>query len=750
MIPILPNQGAVILLGLLFGAAVGVNFIGAESYLLSVAQPVFAVYSTALAGAGYWFFLSYLNIRKLKFAGFSLLAGGLYVIALLALTSQLVQPVPRGLAWFFLAVFGHRFFRWIVAQLILKHLDPARAQAHLSYLVATYEAGMLGALLALKVGGASLTPNQAIYVTSILSAAGLYLVAQQFMPARNLEIHFSRRAVSPLRVDSAAFRPLLSTFAWLAFCFGAFKISEEHLIRTVLKADLGSYEAIRDVVTNYRIVGNFAIIAIGLVLARLIRRKHLSPIAVLQGKLALVGVAMAACLALRSLPGFAVLEVARWVGENCLWFLSSQMIVSSLVDDYRSRMAWRQNFFFFIIAALPLLPLLAATQSLSPASLRVFLIALIALTIVVAMLLLARFRKQFSAALYAFVSSGHKAAGVLATNMISFVRPKNYETEMTRILALSPKKLLRKNIILSLGYSSELRSLDTVIREFETDQEEIQIAVLEALRISQRYKAVQFLVKVTRADVRPRTIRVRINATRALAAMYGKHSIPFLLHGLDDPDQRIVANTLETLSEFRDPDLIPYFELYLESPVARVRTNALMGLARFRKTRGVYRTRIAQILDGSDPTLLASTLYVLGAIRDRHFTPRLHQILESPMSRNESVRRCLAWALIQMDDPRGPRLFSGLFERQDDSFMHFFSQLPVTKRMDLVTHVVRTHAGEEDLLRHFEQALHSGTFDFHEELDYFYLLRGRVETGETPTATPGYPDPAPHRRQTRT
>jgi HEAT repeat protein len=730
----LANPVAVIVLSVLFGAAVGVNFIGAESYLLSVAPPVYAVYAAALAGVAFWFFLSYLNLRHLKFAVFSLIAAAAYAATLLALTSPSIPPLARGAVWFCLAVFAHRFFRWLVAQLVLKHLDPARSQTHLSYLVATYEAGMLGALLAIKAGGAELTPNQAIYVTCAFCAAGLLLVGVQFCPERNFEIHFNRRAVDPPRIDERMFSAVLRAFGFMAFCMGAFKMSEEYLVRAVLKDELGSYEAIRDVVTNYRIAGNALIIASGLAIGALIRRKHLSPVVVLRVMLGATALVAAGAAVSRSLGGFVALEVARWVGENCLWFISSQMVISSFVDDYRGRAGRRQAFFFFVVPLAPLLVLFTAVQGLETARLRVLLLGLAGLSLAGAAVALSRFRRPLAEALYAFVESGHKAAGVLAVNLLSYLRPKNYEVELERLLARSPKKLLRKNIILSLGYSDELATLDTIIREFESDQEEIQIAVLDALRISQRHKAAQFLTRVTRADVRPKTIRVRINAAHALAAMYGKRSIPVLLQGLEDPDERIVANTLETLAEFRDRGLIPCFERFVGSPVARVRANALMGLARFARTRSAYRERIAEILNGSDRRMLASILYAIGWIRDRAFRAELRAILQSPALRDESVDRCLAWALIQTRDPAGAELFTDLLTRPAEPFMHFFSQLRRETRMDLVRHAVVTRGRDPRVLEHLEQALHSKVFDFHEELDYFYLLRNRLGLDARPAA----------------
>ena len=51
-----------------------------------------------------------------------------------------------------------------------------------------------------------------------------------------------------------------------------------------------------------------------------------------------------------------------------------------------------------------------------------------------------------------------------------------------------------------------------------------------------------------------------MNAAKMIAALYGRRAIPFLLNGLTDEDERIVANTLEVLSVFKDPSLDSIFQ----------------------------------------------------------------------------------------------------------------------------------------------------------------------------------------------
>jgi len=116
---------------------------------------------------------------------------------------------------------------------------------------------------------------------------------------------------------------------------------------------------------------------------------------------------------------------------------------------------------------------------------------------------------------------------------------------MQSLLEHEPGRFLRKTVIVGLGYSRSDSALNTVIREFRSEREEIQLAVLEALQAFRDYRAIQFLVRVTGAQEASRSLQVRMNAGRVIAGLYGKKAIPFLLNGLEDSEPRIVANVVK-------------------------------------------------------------------------------------------------------------------------------------------------------------------------------------------------------------
>src|SRR4029434_1166856 len=130
--------------------------------------------------------------------------------------------------------------------------------------------------------------------------------------------------------------------------------------------------------------------------------------------------------------------------------------------------------------------------------------------------------------------------------------------------------------------------------------------------MSRSIKASCFMLKILLEKAQPKTQRVRMNAMAAIAGLFGKKAVPFLLAGLEDEDPRIVANALEVLSHFRDEELKQQFLEFADSQVARIHDNALIGLSRYPDTRRVFEARIRDSFQKADVALVASLLYVIG------------------------------------------------------------------------------------------------------------------------------------------
>ena len=719
---------AVLLVGILSGAATSLCAIGAQAYLLSVTQPIYGLYMITLNGVIFSVFISQFRLSRTKFATFACGAALLYVFLLLTLYAGIYPTFTKALIWSFLSVAGIAFFRFITGELASRHLNPAVSQSYYPYIITSLEIGTASVLIITRTLAKNLTPDQIILVVALLEYVLVLFVYLQFRPVENLEIRIGHHPIQETELKSPPLQAALKIFALLAFCLGTFKVCEEYLVTVVMRNELHSFAAIETLMSTYYLICSGIVIATSLVMASLIRRRHPSPLTLYLVH-SCIQLSMAIyCLARGSLFAFVGFDILTKASDRCLYLPGNRIVGSAFVGKLSRIVASVHQISYYTAPMVLLALLLSSSWGMSIASQVRLMLVIIVAFLTLGIFLIRFFRPHFIKALYELIASDEKSKAVTAVRALSFLRPQDYGAKMIDLLGNDPKKLLRKTIILGLGYLGDRQSLDMIKREFQSDKEEIQIAVLDALSLAGQFDAIRFIVNIVTAREKPKSLRVRMNAASAIAAMYGHHAIPFLLNGLEDEDPRIVANTLEVLSIYGDPRLMTYFEQFSVSPVPRIRANALMGLGLYRSTRGRYRSTLREIFSGDDSAMISSILYVVGKRKDKFFRPELTVLLGSPRALDPVIRRGLAWALSMLNDRRGYDLFAELFSTrfQDDvqePFMHFFAQLTGQVRFEVIKYVTLKNRSDTEYLSNMMTLLKKSSFDFHEEMEYFSLAR---------------------------
>ena len=214
---------------------------------------------------------------------------------------------------------------------------------------------------------------------------------------------------------------------------------------------------------------------------------------------------------------------------------------------------------------------------------------------------------------------------------------------MKKELDKDQKNYLRKTIIIGLGYTGKLKSTEIIKSQFKHEKEEVQIAVLEALSTAQRFEGVSFIMDILNMKVLPKSFQVRVNATKIIARLYDTKAIPLILVGLSHEDDRVVANVLETLSVFKNENLIRYFIRFSNHETARVKANALMGCYKYKQTRPLYNQIISDIFSANESKYLPSIFYVIGYLRDKNFK---NQLLEIANQEFEKIPELIALRLL--------------------------------------------------------------------------------------------------------
>jgi len=728
---IFKNTWALLILAFLAGIATNLGFIGSQSYLLSQAPAVYTVYGGIIGGLLFSWFLQNFHLIKLRYAHFSALSIALYSLCLAALTQNWLNGLPKAIAWFLVSMFGVALLRWIISELTIRYLDPARANSYFAYLNAFCESGTVLVIVLTKIYGLVMNPNQTLDLILVCCLASLALIVMQFFPARNFEIVYSKAGSETQETLPSTLRPLMICFILMSACFAAIAVNETYLLKLVLKDRLQSYQAIRAVTDNYFLLSCALIVLLSFVTGKAIGTKRISPLKLLNTYSAVMIGFGTFCLATNALFLFVAFEVARRLCEYCLYSPATQIIMGSFVSELRPKVRAQHSFYFFVLVPTVLAGVFSLTSRLPVRVETVGVIGLVLLSSLAAVVTVLRFRALYTRFLYELIESGSKSAAIIAAHTLSYIRPKDYVERMSRILARDPKKLLRKTIVLGLAYTGTDDSVELIQNEFYSDKEEIQLAAIDALRISGRLRATKFMLNILLERARPKTQRVRLNALTAIGALYGRKAIPFVLIGLEDDDPRTVANALEVLSYFGEKELIATFMQFVNSNVPRQKANALLGLSRFSETREDFVSVIRESLSSGDVPLVASLLYIIGKTKAKEFRAEVLKIYNNTGLRyDQSVINPLAWALARLNEKSGFDLAIEILSVPDSTniaaYMHFFSQLDAEARYDVIKHFVNRNAGDLEASRRLGEILKNSVYDFHEELQYLSIYSQSV------------------------
>ncbi|HEY9869018.1 MAG TPA: MFS transporter, partial [Candidatus Obscuribacterales bacterium] len=689
---------------------------------------VYTIYAAVVAYLLFSFLLRNFHYVRIRYALFAAIAVAGFAAVMCCLAQDRIIGLPKAVTWYVLALFGFALLRWIVSEFITRYLDPSRAQSYFSYVSAFFEGGALCVILSLKLSGHVLSANQTLFTVATCCALASGLICIQFLPAANFEALPQEAPAEPETNGSPVeLKPVTRLFLFMTATFAAIEVSEDFLVKSMLRHTLGTYEAIRSMTDTYFAASCALIVLFSLVIGKAIERKRMSPIVLLctYGGI-MCGFAMV-CGVVNWFYLFIAFEVTRRMCEYCLYRPANQMLLSAFSPKLRPRLIALHSFTYYVAVRLLLAMLFTPAGSLAIGTTVTFVLFMIAANSVIAISLLLRFRQAFADALYALVRSMSNADAVLAANMLSYVRPQDYVMRMQEILAGDPRKILHKTVVLGLGYCPDDSSIDVIRKELQSDKEEVQIAALHALKASGKFRAMQIMVNILRDKSSARTQRVRLSAMHLIAGIFGDKAVPFLLNGLDDFDPRVVANTLEVLSYFRQRDLKRYFFRYVDAKTPRIRANALLGLAQYPELRSQIKMTIVEALQENNVPLTASLLYVIGRIRDRGFREEVGRIYDDPQLRHHpALTNVLAWAMVMNGDPRGFHLFNEIISLPDDAathagFLHFFALSPQTVRYDILRQFVgngsSNPAAAEQLCRRLDQSV----YDFHDEVEYLKL-----------------------------
>lgn len=720
------NQIGILIVSFIIGAAVSICFIGSQAFLLSSTDPLYALYTEVFAGAAFSIFVRKSNFLNKKFASVILIILSIYIPLLFGLLLIEISNFYKAIGWVFVAASGIALFRWTITELTAKHLNPASAQNYYYYTSIAFEFGALFGVTLINFF--HFTPQNTLIFTILLYSVLFFIISLQFLPQRNVEIILPRKAGATPHISPEIFNAFFFTFVLLLICFGAFKVSEDYLIKIALKANLSSYDAIRDMMANYYLLGSGLIIIISMATGHFIKQRHISPTALMSAhSLILIAVGIY-CISTHTLQAFVAFEVIRRISERCFYSPAEHMIRGTFIGQYRRSLHSAHSFYYYTFTAVCMAILFTFFKDNQLDKQLIMLLLIMIGFLSVGFIIIFFLKHHFIKTLYEFATPHNIEAAVPSIQALSYLRPPNYDNKIMEILKHNPHDILRKTVIMGLSYQRKHDVEKVIIEQFFSQKEDIQITVLDALKISRSYSGIQFLMNILCTRIDTKSVRVKMNAAMIISSLYGKTAIPFLLNGLDSDENRVIANTLEVLVVFNDPKLIPVFQKFVDSPIPRIKANALMGLAHFKKTHAAYQAAIQNIFYIEDTKNIASILYVIGVCKDRNFNNELQCLYNSHIANDPIIQPCLAWAFTQLGHRSGFDIFIELLTSPNpenapkESFMHLFLQLDKLTRFYIIEYFLLNKIKNTSHPYHFIERLRVAPYNFQEELEYLEIM----------------------------
>lgn len=712
-----------IAISIIIGAVLQINLIGSRAFLVSKLDPIIAVYTGIFAGIFITIFFRFLTTPKFKFAKFASL---LMIIQTFIYGSFYIINIPDeilAILWITFAAFSIGISKWVTSEMANKYLDPARTQSFFSYLSSFLGIGFIVSFIFLKFFEISLTPKETLLLTSILFLIIGLLIAIGFIPKHVLEINLEKKSsTDQYQFDSQNLVKLKKWFGLLCFLIGGTNIIFSYLINIQIKKHLTSFESMNQLINNYTLTSSILVLIAGVGLGQIIKKKRTSPITILIFSHLVLLMISTIALIFGNFELFILLEISQKFISQSLLVPSMQQIINAFIKIHKKIFISLQQFFYFTFTTPVLAAFFYFSSKLNFYSETDILSISIIIFLCISIITIKKFENFYKSLLVEYIQSNIFGAKVLASQMLSFLRPNNFVELMKDELKKNQQYYLRKTIILGLGYSTDSSTTEIIKNEFRNEKEEVQIAVLEALSTQERFEGVSFIMDILSMKVLPKSFSVRLNATKLIAKLYNTKAIPIILEGLNDADHRVIANVLETLSNFRNKDLIKYFIKFSQHENQRVKANALMGCFHYKETKTIYMEAIKEAIETRDVYFLPSAFYIIGALADNTFNEKLNLIASDPQLPSNFIAP-LSYALICNKENSGFQLALSCFNQEfkqnnEISFTHFLTQLSKIQRFDFVRHSTKDKTTALNVLVH----LKNSRFDFHEEVEYLKLL----------------------------
>ena len=720
------------------GISLAFLLLGAQVAAINHLDPHIALTTFAVANICYAMVSNNVGRVGIKFASFAALFGFLITIASLILSIFVANDSSYWSAtiWAFGSYFSQPLFRWIAQELANRHtnvVDNLKLNRKISQ---SLELGYILPFVLALSEVCQPSARGSLWLAALALSIASFIILINFSVRRKVELPLSSREPPDFVNINSSFKHLLFATACFLFAIGTFRLFLEYAVRVQIQGMSNSFE------DNQKLIGLIYVLSgIGAFMLNQLRGKKLSKYSPSAVKIAILGLVIMFLVAIslrKNITGFFVGLAAMEVIARALDRSAFAHILYATGNTVRGhkKAAFRylQQSMQFILPAILVFLITNKIKSEFFREMHLDLKLSLMGVIVASIATLLFFTMRLDGFLRAMLSEDSKENKTRAILGLEMLQPADFELVLEKILNSSPKKIVAKTAINALSTVHSESSVKLILDQFANGREEIQLAVIQAIRGVRSPTAINFLWRASTGNVGSIAMKARFEATDAMSEIYGAGIVPIIMEGLKDSDDRVVANTIDVLAQFYDKRLVQIFCEFANHPVPRIQANSLLALRKYSKSEKAWRNMMIDRFEKSSQNILPSLLYAMGKSGDRGFCEYIRR-LAAKVENVENVsivERGVAIALISLLDKKGYELFFNIITRKvlnrdvEDAII-LFGGVNNEARILTIEYLVEEHARSPRRLGILYSRLKASPLDLHFELA---LLKAVVKLDE--------------------
>lgn len=174
----------------------------------------------------------------------------------------------------------------------------------------------------------------------------------------------------------------------------------------------------------------------------------------------------------------------------------------------------------------------------------------------------------------------------------------------------SPDLEVKLKALTDLKELEDDRAVKPLLERFSKSEARVKVAMLDTIRKCGDVYNVPALMELYDREEDP---FVRATLVKVVGYLGDASHIPFLKKALEDPNSRVIANTIEALEQIGGDTSFRLIMEHVDSDSPRIKANAIAAIYRMRGL--ILKETIEEMFTAGDESMRASAIYIVGELK---------------------------------------------------------------------------------------------------------------------------------------